>query len=281
MVVLGRDLGDLLPGGAPGLHVQPGGDGIGVHEDRARPLVVDHAVGRDDIGDHRRIGSHEGSHRREVVGLAEGRQALVAIGGVELLGAHGQGDLGETAGHLHEGQVQGGGRAGAGVLDVEERRAADAQGPERMLPLDPVLALDRPLGGVGVDDRLEIARPGARVGKGGRHRLAGQVGGRAFQVLSEAGHADTDDEHLAHDRRSPAHFDGKRKVGYSPAGAAAELAAPGTVTIVSIEASPVSEGAACSWPASRSKAVTGSASVSTTTIWSTWPWPPAWPGRAR
>jgi hypothetical protein len=63
------------------------------------------------------------------------------------------------------GEVERGRGRRAGVLDVEDRRVPEACAVERGLTADAMLALERPLSGVGEDNCLGLPRRSVRVGE--------------------------------------------------------------------------------------------------------------------
>jgi hypothetical protein len=96
------------------------------------------------------------------------------------------------------GEVQRGRGRGAGVLDVDDGRVAEAAAVERGLTADAVLAVERPLGRIGEHDRLGVRRRGPGVGERRARRLCGEVAEAAVEEAPEAGHADPDDAGFPH-----------------------------------------------------------------------------------
>ena len=89
------------------------------------------------------------------------------------------------------GLVEGRGRAGAGVFQVDHRNPADAQLTQGDLATDHFLALHHTTGGIGHVSCLDCARLDTRIGKRFGNRFAGQSLERCVQVFAEAGHPHT------------------------------------------------------------------------------------------
>ena len=176
--VLDRDVGEgLVDRPVAGGEVTRFGR-VGGHHDRAfdRLAEVDAEVGP-------RLDRGEG-------------EAFVLV--EELLGADRDGGLGVARGDRHPGEVHRRAAGGAGVVDVDDRHAAEGDIAQRDLAADHLLAGDQARRRVRVVDDVDLLRGQPGVGERRAQRLLAQRAQRAVQVAAESRHPDAADGDLNH-----------------------------------------------------------------------------------
>ena len=167
--------------------------------------VVDRAVAGGEVARFGRVGGH---HDRAFDRLAEvdaevgprldrgEGEAFVLV--EELLGADRDGGLGIAGGDRHPGEVHRGAAGGAGVVDVDDRHAAEGDVAQRDLAADHLLAGDQPGRRVRVVDDVDLLRGQPGVGERRAQRLLAQRTQRAVHVTAEPRHPDAADGNLNH-----------------------------------------------------------------------------------
>ena len=192
-VVFGRHRGVVLFGGAVFAHVAARELGIEVHEHAAR-LACPFA---------RLLGRllHVGQrllHQLDVDGAADRGERLLLVFVGELFHAERQHHVVHARRHVQPGQMKRGGRAGAGVLGIDDRNAADAHLAQHDLPPDALLPGNQ--AGHRIADRhgLERVRLDPRGLQRRFHGFARQVFHALVHVFGEPGHARADDGNFSH-----------------------------------------------------------------------------------
>ena len=201
-VVLGGQPGEVLLRRAEAGHVGAGLGGIEVHEQAAalgRFLaahgadVVEHPIAVMDVGP-----------------AGEGRGDPVRpVGKDHLLGPDDEGDVARSGAQPVQGLKQGGGAGSAGVLDIDDRDAGQAEGAQGDLAAHRVLAFQHGLTGVGEPGRLNVVDRRARIAQGGGDRFGGQRFDAVVRPLAEGGHGGAGDEDVLGQRG--AHAMGRRR----------------------------------------------------------------------
>jgi hypothetical protein len=105
---------------------------------------------------------------------------------------------------LHQRHLERGRGAGAGVLDIDDRRRAERQALQRHLPANAELPFHRVLCCIREGNRLDVGMLDPCIGQRQRDCFLGEAAQAAVEEAAEAGHADADDENLAH-KLLPAH----------------------------------------------------------------------------
>jgi hypothetical protein len=128
------------------------------------------------------------------------RPGLVRVG--HLLGPDREHDVTHPARDGLPGEVESGGRRGAGVLHVEHRDAAESERPQEELAGQHLLPGHGPGDRVAEIAGLHVIRGQAGVLQRGRDRLAGEVLQAAAGLLGEPRHTDSGHLHVSHRHRS-------------------------------------------------------------------------------
>ena len=128
-------------------------------------------------------------HRVNVPAAVEDREAERAIRRVHLLGTDHKRHVGQAGANVGAGHVEGGRRAGACVLDVDDRGVPQCQRQQRDLAANRMLALHHPLRRVGEEDRIDQADIAAAVVERCVGGLDRKLAHRAVEKLAERRHA--------------------------------------------------------------------------------------------
>ena len=191
-VVLGRDGRELPLRGAELAHVKAPERGVDVHEQAVRCLGGA-ALGRLDAAAHGQQRRLVGLGVLQVPGTVEDAEHLGLVGAEHLFGADSQSHLHLARTHRLHRQVEGRAGAGAGVLEVVDRDALDAQRAQRDLAAHHGLALQHALRGVGEIGGLDVGDGQAGVGQRGVDGIGGELLDAAVEELAGRRHADAGD----------------------------------------------------------------------------------------
>jgi hypothetical protein len=137
---------------------------------------------------------HDFGHCLDVHGTAESREAPFLVRMVKLLNPKGEHHIIATRRHHGAGLMQGGGGAGAGVLDVDHRDTSEANRAQDHLPTDTLLAGDEPGSSVANVCRFDGTGLDTGIGHRRMHRLGTQCFQTHIHVLPEPGHANPGDD---------------------------------------------------------------------------------------
>ncbi|MCY1389356.1 hypothetical protein D9M71_41510 [compost metagenome] len=197
-MVLRRHRGNLPLRGAIGTHVVPAHRSVDSHE-LAVGFVRLAAFGHFDPFAHLHQGLVVLFGAGNIPAGLENREGLELVGDVHLLGTDRQRHVGGAGLEALHGQVEGGTARGAGVFDVVDGNAFDADLAQYHLAGDGDLALQRAIGHAGIKGDAQVFGAAPGILQCAIERFARQVIEAAFEVSAEDGHGDAGDIDGAHE----------------------------------------------------------------------------------